>query len=190
MRETRSETAALRLLIWEASQPHPFARLLMLEQLGIPDRKKPTLDREAFRSYCAMKPPPKVCHRGHDLTVEGRLRVYRYNYGVRYSCLECTNENNRRHADRRAKRKKPAICKVCGKNFLTANCALVCSGACQNSYVSRQTKAGMRHQKPDGFAQMNAAALLELHAQRDRCATHWERAEVDALIEAKKKEML
>jgi hypothetical protein len=31
-----------------------------------------------------------------------------------------------------------------------------------------------------------AAALLELDKARDRCSTHWERAEVDAKIQALK----
>ena len=166
----------------------------MLERLGIRDRKKATLNRESLLTYAMNRlitgEPPKTCYRGHDLTVPGRLRTYQYHYGLRYSCLECTKENNRKTALKKAGKKSPAICKVCGKEFLTLNKAIVCSGPCQNSYVSKQVKAGMRHQKPDGFAQLHTAALLELHARRDRCATHWERAEVDALIEAKKKEML
>jgi len=166
----------------------------MLEQLGIRDRKKATLHHESLLTYAMNRmitgEPPKTCYRGHDLTVPGRLRTYKYHYGLRYACLECIKENNQKTAAKRAGRKVEAVCRVCKKTFMTAHNAVVCSGPCQVSYVSKQTKAGMRHQKPDGFAQLHTAALLELHARRDRCATHWERAEVDALIEAKKREML
>jgi transcription elongation factor Elf1 len=188
-----TESALIRDLIWKSPQPEPFARLLMLERLGIRDRKKTALSGELLLRYAMNRkmtnPPPKTCYRGHDLTVPGRLRTYKYHYGLRYSCLECTKENNRKTALKKAGKKSPAICKVCGKEFLTLNKAIVCSGPCQNSYVSKQVKAGMRHIATEAWSQMHAAALLRLHEQRDRCATHWERAEVDALIEAKKREM-
>ena len=187
-----SETAALRWLIWHADQPHPFARLLMLEQLGIPDRKRVTLTQEPFRRWTQMPraAPPTVCAKGHDLTVMGRLRTYRYSYGTRYACLACIGDRNRARLERTAHLSKEAVCKVCGKAFQTKHRAVVCGGPCTNRYMAKQVKAGMKHVATEAWSQMNAAALLELHAQRDRCATHWERAEVDALIEAKKREML
>ena len=186
-----TESALIRGLIWNTPQDKPFARLLMLEQLGIRDRKRVTLAREPFLRWTRMPraAPPTVCAKGHDLTVEGRLRVYEYAYGKRYDCLACIGDNNRRRLERTAHLRKPAVCKVCGKKFETKNRAVVCGGPCMNSYMAKQVKAGMKHVATEAWSQMHAAALLRLHEQRDRCATHWERAEIDALIEAKKREM-
>lgn len=183
-----TETTRLRQLIWETSQPHSFARLLLLEQLGITDCKRATLNCETLLAYgysmsqYVPKPPPTTCARGHDLTVPGRRREYRYSYGIRYACLACIGDRNREAQRKRALRLVDKVCKVCGKAFRTAHNAVVCGGGCQNSYVAKQTAKGMHWQRNEQVMQMHAAAILRLHEERDRCATHWERAEVDARI--------
>lgn len=44
------------------------------------------------------------------------------------------------------------------------------------------TKCGRQPVRDESFLLVQSMALLDLMEERERCATHWERAEVDARI--------
>ncbi len=112
------------------------------------------------------------CRYGHDLRVPDAI-VMQTNGHRR--CRLCRNEAARRSNARHTQ------CSVCGKAYARETTWQFCSAACSRA----------RH-KRDGAARAQANArrdalrsdqILRLCEERERCATHWERAEIGARIE-------
>jgi hypothetical protein len=73
-------------------------------------------------------------------------------------------------------------CKSCG--IATASpTATFCGAACQGEFMRRHGAATAQRRRRDAASEASAHALLALHARRDRCSTHWERAVVDSEID-------
>jgi hypothetical protein len=167
----------------------------MLERLGIPDAKRRTLQHESldlFMTHYTKALDRTVCPKGHDLTVPGRRRVYEHRKKVMVKCKVCVDENNARQKAKRQFKSKLRECAHCGMAFLAYARATTCSRKCTYG-LRRKTFQATPKQKPmRSGSQMEqdemrrAAALLELYEARDRCSTHWERAEMDAKIQALK----
>ena len=167
----------------------------MLERLGIPDAKRRTLQHESLDLYMRSRIKAlerTTCPRGHDLTVPGRRRVYETKFGVRVHCKLCTDGNNARQKAKREHRSKLRECVHCGMAFLAHDRATTCSRKCTYQ-LRRKTQMATPKPKPvrngvqwEQDELRRSAALLELYEARDRCSTHWERAEMDAKIQALK----
>jgi hypothetical protein len=73
-------------------------------------------------------------------------------------------------------------CKTCGIET-TSPTATYCGAACQSEFMREHGAAMARRRRRDAASEASAHALLALHARRDRCSTHWERALVDVEID-------
>jgi len=167
----------------------------MLERLGIPDAKRRTLQHEQLDWYMRGRIAALerlTCARGHDLTVPGRRRVYDTAKGPRVKCAACWKDANDRKREQRKHVSKLRECANCGHAFLAYERATTCSRNCTYE-LRRKTRLASPKPKPktngvqwEQDELRRSAALLELYEARDRCSTHWERAEFDARIQALK----
>lgn len=167
----------------------------MLERLGIPDAKRRTLQHESLDLFMSRRTKAldrTTCPRGHDLTMPGIRRIYETKFGMRVHCKLCTDANNGRQKEKRQHASQLRECAHCGMAFLAYARATTCSRKCTFA-LRRKTRLAAPKPKPktngvqwEQDELRRSAALLELYEARDRCSTHWERAEVDAKIQALK----
>lgn len=178
-----TETDDIRRLLAGGCQLHTE---LTLELLGIAPMER--VNREYLLRH-GYRQPPARCGNGHDITSDEAIFAYADHTGMRWRCRICVSEKNaveaeRRKAQRQQNRQRhPTLCAVCKAPFVGSVNRRTCGDACKAVLCGTQ---GRRHQQKraqsEGEQLIHSHAILELMAERDRCATHWERAEVDARI--------
>lgn len=159
---------------------------LTLELLGIAPMERVTREYLLRHGY---RQPPARCGNGHDLAPDEAMFVYVEGPLMRWRCRVCISERNAKHSNRckaqrrRHREKNPTLCAVCKAPFVGGPNRRTCSEICKAELCGR---AGRQQQQQraqnEGQQIIHSHAIMELYAERDRCATHWERAEVDARI--------
>lgn len=153
---------------------------LTLELLGIAYMERVTREYLLRHGY---RQPPARCGNGHDLMNDEAIFVYADHTGTRWRCRLCVQVRNARESKRRKARPQNGgqrPCLKCGAMFEGNPNRRTCSMECRRAIL--REKCGKQPNRDEAALLMQSHALLELHAERDRCATHWERAEVDARI--------
>jgi hypothetical protein len=72
-------------------------------------------------------------------------------------------------------------CRRCGREHAPTT-AMFCDVKCQGDFMRASAEAIARRRQRDAVSEAAAVSLLTLHARRDRCSTHWERAQIDVQI--------
>lgn len=160
----------------------PLHTELTLELLGIATMERVTREYLLRHGY---RQPPARCGNGHDLSSDETMFIYADHTGTRWRCRLCVQVRNARESKRRKARPQNGgqrPCLKCGAMFEGNLNRRTCSMECRRAIL--REKCGKQPNRDEAALLMQSHALLELHAERDRCATHWERAEVDARIQA------
>ena len=113
------------------------------------------------------------CPHGHDMTLPKAWTQINA-AGTNGQCRVC------RCIWQRARGTRYTTCRECGKEHPPSS-STFCSSKCQAIGAARDRAQAtkVRHAKQD-----NTLAILTLVDQRERAATHWERAEINARLEA------
>lgn len=130
-----------------------------------------------------IRKPPDRCFAGHDILADETTFIYVDGLTMRWRCRICVAEKNRVESVRRKARPKNGgdrPCLHCGKPFSGNPNRRTCSEECRRAIL--RTKCGRQPVRDESFLLVQSMALLDLMEERERCATHWERAEVDARI--------
>ena len=119
----------------------------------------------------------KLCLPGkHDITLPDAIGTD-FGSGKRY-CRACQRE--RKRAKREAAKQKQRYCRGCQKPLPIGRAWAFCTTRCESLYRSRNSQEeGVEEAK-------RTLELMTLHAQLDRAATSWERADIKAKIAAVK----
>ena len=158
----------------------PLHTELTLELLGIAPMDRVTREYLLRHGY---RQPPARCGNGHDLSSDEAIFAYADHTGMRWRCRTCVQVRNAKEMKRRKARPKnggPRPCLKCGKPFEGNPNRRTCSTECRHAIL--REKCGKQPVRDEAFLLVQSMALLDLMEQRERCATHWERAEVDARI--------
>lgn len=157
-----------------------FCNELTLELLGIAPMERVTREYLLRHGY---RQPPARCGNGHDLSSDESMFVYADHNGMRWRCRFCVQRRNAKESKRRKARPQNGgqrSCVQCGEKFSGHPNRRTCSEACRHQVL--RTKCGRQPVRDESFLLVQSMALLDLMEERERCATHWERAEVDARI--------
>lgn len=158
----------------------PLHTELTLELLGIAPMERVTREYLLRHGY---RQPPARCGNGHDLSSDEAIFAYADHTGMRWRCRTCVQVRNAKEMKRRKARPKnggPRPCLKCGAMFEGNPNRRTCSTECRHAIL--REKCGRQPNRDESFLLVQSMALLDLMEQRERCATHWERAEVDARI--------
>ncbi len=117
------------------------------------------------------------CHRGHDLAVPDAIG-FDSNSGKRF-CRLCRNLRKRQSLERQRVREK--ACGHCGARIPIERKWRFCSSSCEEQHRQRND---LTMRQEDATYTLE---LLALYDRLDRAATSWERADIKALIEQRKK---
>jgi hypothetical protein len=153
---------------------------LTLELLGIATMERVTREYLLRHGY---RQPPARCGNGHDITSDEAIFAYADHTGSRWRCRICVTEKNNRESKRRKAQPQNGgdrPCLHCGKPFTGNPNRRTCSMDCRKAIL--RAKCGKQPVRDEAFLLVQSMALLDLMEQRERCATHWERADVDARI--------
>jgi predicted nucleic acid-binding Zn ribbon protein len=159
---------------------------LTLELLGIAPMERVTREYLIRHGY---RQPPARCGNGHDLAPDEAMFCYADHTGMRWRCRVCVSERNAKEAKRRKNARKamrkvnPGKCVVCGASYSGSVNRRTCSDACRDKLCAERS-----HQRrlsgvwTESQQLVFSQSLMDLMVERDRCATHWERAKIDERI--------
>lgn len=159
---------------------------LTLELIGIAPMERVTREYLLRHGY---RQPPARCGNGHDLSSDEAIFAYADHTGSRWRCRICVQVRNAKESTRRKARPKNGgarPCANCNTPFEGNPKRITCSVECRQQLLRKKCRGVSNSGKPtvrdESFLLVQSMALLDLMDQRERCATHWERAEVDARI--------
>ena len=118
----------------------------------------------------------KTCHHGHDLTLPGAWAQINPN-GTHGQCREC------RCAWQRKRGARYTQCRECGKQHPPSS-STYCSSKCQRLAAARDHAQSAKVRRDRRDSADATLAILRLTELRERAATHWEREEITARLEA------
>ena len=114
------------------------------------------------------------CPAGHDMTADGAW-VALNRTGTYGRCRKCVNEQQR------GRRGRYHECRVCAKPFFPPRQTYYCGRKCQ-SIAHAESMLAVGDEKRRREADKTEAILM-LVEERERCATWWEREEVDRKLQ-------